>query len=191
MNASEFLPAQRTSTEEVRCLGEVLARCGRSMTGRELADRGGRYRLVDRTLLMKEILRLVEVFVDDRVRQAETQLGNLVERREEDAREDGRMRVLVSLAELGDLVDSIVTSLADKQGTAEARALDRRLDRVFRSYGFDRIKTVGERFDSALHEAIDERPMDGEPAGTVIEELSRGYKKRDFVLRIARVIVSS
>ena len=169
----------------------ILSRCGQLVTGQDLLRRGGRYRLVDRTLLMKEVLRLVEVFVEDRVRQAKSHMRGLLERREGDAREEGRMRVLVSLAELGDLVDSIVESIANETGTAATKALDKRLDRIFRSYGFDRTETVGKAFDPALHEAIDERSEEGVAAGTILEELNRGYRKGEYVLRVARVIVAS
>jgi len=187
----ENLPAQRTTPDEVEHLGMILSRCGQLVTGQDLLRRGGRYRLVDRTLLMKEVLRLVEVFVEDRVRQAKSHMRGLLERREGDAREEGRMRVLVSLAELGDLVDSIVESIANETGTAATKALDKRLDRIFRSYGFDRTETVGKAFDPALHEAIDERSEEGVAAGTILEELNRGYRKGEYVLRVARVVVAS
>ena len=191
MRKGEDLPTQRTTADEVHHLGQLLTHCGKRMTGQELLRRGGRYRLVDRTLLMKEMLRLVEVFVDDRVRQAETQIASLVERREDEAREEGRMRVLVSLADLGDLVDSIVQSLASESDSAATKALDKRLDRIFRSYGFERTPTVGMPFNPVFHEAIDEQSSEDADSGIVLEELGRGYHQEDFVLRVARVIVAT
>lgn len=184
------IPAQRTTPEEVLDLEAVLSECGHPMTGEDLVRRGGRYRLVDRTRLMKEVLRLVEVFVDDRVRQAESQLRGLLDKREEEAREEGRMRVLVSLVELADLVDSIVGSIDGGSGASAAKALDKRLDRVFRSYGFDRVSTVGQEFDPAIHEALEERADAEVPSSVIVEELSRGYRRGSYVLRVARVIVA-
>jgi len=140
---------------------------------------------------MKEMLRLVEVFVEDRLRQAESHLNGILRRREAEACEDGRMRVLVSLAELGDLVDSIVESLQGEAGPTALKALDKRLDRIFRSYGYERIVTIGSVFDPTIHEAIDEERREGVPPGIIVRELSRGYRKGNFALRIARVVVSS
>lgn len=191
MTDSEYLPAHHTSPEEVQHLDALLSQCGKRVTGRELARSGRSYRVVNRTLLMKEMLRLVEVFVEDRLRQAESHLSGILRRREAEACEDGRMRVLVSLAELGDLVDSVIESLQGEAGPTAAKALDKRLDRVFRSYGYERIVTVGSVFDPTIHEALDEEPEEGVPPGIIVRELGRGYRKESFVLRVARVVVSS
>lgn len=176
--------------DEVARLDAVLAGAGRRLTGADLARRGGRYRLVDRQVLVKELLQLVDSFVVERIRQAERELARILEAREGAAHDEGRHRVLVSLAELADLVDAIVQKAAGTEASNAARSLDRRIDRVFKSFGFERIDTVGSLFDSAIHEAIDERTDNDVQPGTILEEVARGYRRESFVLRVARVIVA-
>ncbi len=135
-------------------------------------------------------MQLVDSFVVERIRQAERELARILEEREFAAQDEGRHRVLVSLAELADLVDAIVQKAGGTEVSTAARALDRRIDRVFKSFGFERIDTVGSLFNSAIHEAIDERADDGVTPGTILEEVARGYRQECFVLRVARVIVA-
>jgi molecular chaperone GrpE len=61
---------------------------------------------------------------------------------------------------------------------------------VLKGYGLAEIEAVGQPFDPQVHEALAEVP-DGEyPPGTVIEEMEKGYKLNDKVVRYARVVVS-
>lgn len=55
--------------------------------------------------------------------------------------------------------------------------------------GVNIIKTVDEKFDPYLHEALLTEESDKEP-GTIIEELQKGYKLHDKVIRNAKVKVS-
>ncbi len=52
------------------------------------------------------------------------------------------------------------------------------------------IPSVGERFDPALHEAVLDEVSETVPGGTVLEELERGYRLGDDLLRPARVKVA-
>ncbi len=149
------------------------------------------FRIVNRKHVLRELFDVVEAFVANRVQAAERQLAATLQQRETEARSDGQHRVLTSVADLGDLVDSIITSLGASQDAAAARALDKRLDRLFKSYGFERVPTVGERFDPARHELIEEEHSVDQPIGTIVRELSRGYMRDGFVLRVARVVTSS
>lgn len=149
------------------------------------------FRVVKRKDLLRELFDVVEAFIDNKMKAAEREMSSLVSRREEDAREDGKMRVLTSLADLGDLVDNVVGALAGSDAGAAGKALDKRLDRIFRSYDFERIPTVGQPFDPALHEAVDDEPSNCHAEGFIARELARGYRRGAFVLRVARVIVST
>jgi molecular chaperone GrpE len=57
-------------------------------------------------------------------------------------------------------------------------------------HGIEPIAVVGEMFDPNHHEAVMQQPDPSKPEGTVVGELSRGYKLRDRVLRPAKVAVS-
>jgi molecular chaperone GrpE len=57
-------------------------------------------------------------------------------------------------------------------------------------HGVAAIEVVGRPFDPALHEAMAQAPDDSVAPNTVVEELQKGYRLRDRLLRPARVIVS-
>ncbi len=48
-----------------------------------------------------------------------------------------------------------------------------------------------QHFDPDLHEAVMQQPSEEHPAGTVIQEVARGYQMHDRVIRPSKVIVSS
>jgi molecular chaperone GrpE len=52
------------------------------------------------------------------------------------------------------------------------------------------IEAIGRPFDPAVHEALLQQPSDEYPAGTVMQELARGFTMHERVLRPSRVIVS-
>ena len=75
-----------------------------------------------------------------------------------------------------------------KQGVA---LILRKLETIMRSHGAEPIPTIGERFDSTLHEAISTGPATHEhPANTIISEIRPGYCFGGKVLEVARVIVA-
>jgi molecular chaperone GrpE len=75
------------------------------------------------------------------------------------------------------------------EGFELARA---RLERVLGGYGLERIQSVGARFDPAQHEAIALVEVDDpDRAGTIVDELERGYRAGDRVVRAARVRVGA
>jgi molecular chaperone GrpE len=48
----------------------------------------------------------------------------------------------------------------------------------------------GEAFDPNLHEALQALPAEGVDSGVVIEEMQKGYRAGENVIRHARVVVS-
>ncbi len=56
--------------------------------------------------------------------------------------------------------------------------------------GLEQIKCVGEKFDPNLHEAVLQTPTDDYPEETIINELQKGYKLGEKVLRPAMVSVA-
>lgn len=61
---------------------------------------------------------------------------------------------------------------------------------LLKSLGIEEIKTVGEKFDPELHEAVSKEKREGTASGTVIEEVKSGYKLFDKVLEHAKVKVA-
>ena len=69
--------------------------------------------------------------------------------------------------------------------------INKQLAEVLESFGVEPIAAVGERFDPHVHEAVVTEPSDEHEPDTVIEELARGYRIGDRLLRPSMVKVAS
>jgi len=56
--------------------------------------------------------------------------------------------------------------------------------------GLKRINAVGERFDPALHDALQQIETPDQPTGTIIAEITPGYLFRGHLLRASLVVVA-
>ena len=63
-------------------------------------------------------------------------------------------------------------------------------EKILEGLGVKARKSVGEKFDPTLHEAVLTQETDEFPEGTVISEVEPGYLTSDSVLRPSKVIVS-
>ncbi len=66
-----------------------------------------------------------------------------------------------------------------------------KFSKVLELQGLSSFDSVGKPFDVEYHDALLQMPREGVPPNTVIEEIERGYKLNDKVLRHAKVIVST
>ena len=71
------------------------------------------------------------------------------------------------------------------------RLVERKLRSVLDSEGVTPIEALGEPFDPNLHEAVVHEETNQYPDNTVIDEVQRGYRLRDRVLRPALVRVAN
>lgn len=69
--------------------------------------------------------------------------------------------------------------------------INKQLAEVLESFGVEPIAAVGERFDPHVHEAVVTEPSDRHGPDTVIEELARGYRIGDRLLRPSMVKVAA
>ena len=69
--------------------------------------------------------------------------------------------------------------------------ISKQLTDVLESFGIEPIAAVGERFDPHIHEAVVTEPSDKYEPDTVTEELARGYRIGDRLLRPAMVKVAA
>jgi molecular chaperone GrpE len=69
--------------------------------------------------------------------------------------------------------------------------ISKQLSEVLESFGVQPIAAVGERFDPHIHEAVVTEPSDEHEPETVVEELARGYRIGDRLLRPAMVKVAA
>jgi molecular chaperone GrpE len=61
---------------------------------------------------------------------------------------------------------------------------------VLHQHGISSFSSEGQRFDPTLHEAIEMVETDEVPAGTILQECTKGYKSGPRTLRVARVKVA-
>src|SRR6202140_2750340 len=66
----------------------------------------------------------------------------------------------------------------------------RKLEEALAAFGLEPIESVGAPFDPKHHEAIGHEESDEYPEDTVVQELRRGYRMRDRVVRPALVKVA-
>jgi len=69
--------------------------------------------------------------------------------------------------------------------------ISKQLNDVLESLGVQAIPAVGERFDPHIHEAVVTEPTDKYEADTVMQELARGYRLGDKLVRPAMVKVAA
>jgi molecular chaperone GrpE len=98
--------------------------------------------------------------------------------------------LLDPLDNLSRAIDALRSSGAEGI-TAGLDMVQKQLLDVLAKHGVEPIDALGQPFDPNLHDAIVQQPATDHPEGTVVGELSKGYKIRDRVLRPTKVAVSS
>ena len=89
-------------------------------------------------------------------------------------------------------IDARPAELADNAWAEGIAAIDRKLGALLESEGVSPIDAApGRPFDPREHEAIANVPGTGRPEGEIVDELRRGYRLRDRVLRPALVAVAA
>ena len=64
------------------------------------------------------------------------------------------------------------------------------LQEFLKAHGVEEIKSTGEKFDPNFHEAIEQAESKDKESGVIIEEIQKGYKIKDRLLRPAKVRVT-
>jgi len=117
------------------------------------------------------------------------------EERERDlglAGDDLIRKVLAVADDFDRAIDARPAELADNAWADGIAAIDRKLGALLESEGVSQIDAApGRPFDPRLHEAIANVPGTGRPEGEIVDELRRGYRLRDRVLRPALVAVAA
>ena len=68
--------------------------------------------------------------------------------------------------------------------------IDRQFTEALKGLGVEAIESVGKPFDPKMHEAGGSRKDESKPDGEVLEEIIKGWKFGEVVLRPAKVIVN-
>ena len=108
------------------------------------------------------------------------------------AAEDLIRKVLNLADDFDRAIEARPASIADEPWFEGIAAIDRKLRLLLDSEGVTSIDaSVGTPFDPREHEAIANVPGTDQPDGQIVEEVRRGYRLRDRVIRPALVAVAS
>ena len=108
------------------------------------------------------------------------------------AGEDLIRKVLAVADDFDRAIEARPASIAHDPWFEGIAAIDRKLRQLLESEGVTAIDvTAGKPFDPREHEAIANVPNTGLPEGAIVEEVRRGYRLRDRVLRPALVAVAA
>lgn len=94
--------------------------------------------------------------------------------------------ILPVMDDLDRALASIPAEYADLPWVEGVQLIYKKLRSILESMGLEEVCAVGKAFDPNLHEAV--AHMEGEE-GAVIEELQKGYKIKDKLIRPSRVVV--
>ena len=107
------------------------------------------------------------------------------------AGEDLIRKVLVLADDFDRAIEARPASIADEPWFEGIAAIDRKLRLLLESEGVTEINAApGRPFDPREHEAIANVPSSDRPEGEIVEEVRRGYRLRDRVIRPALVAVA-
>jgi molecular chaperone GrpE len=155
--------------------------------------------------LRSELKRLETALAEskDAVARRQADFENYRKRMERERGETYNRVVLDLVRKLLPVVDNLGRAL-DAERSLEAKEskefrhflhgvelIGKQLNELLESFGVEPIAAVGERFDPHIHEAVVTEPSDKHEPDTVVEELARGYRIGDRLLRPAMVKVSS
>ncbi len=101
------------------------------------------------------------------------------------------------ISQLFPIVDNFDMALAametakDKEAVMDGiKLVQKEFHRILDENGAEKIKTVGEKFDPYVHEAVSAVETDEHPDGMILEEVRAGYTLNKRLLRPAKVRVA-
>ena len=114
------------------------------------------------------------------------------ERERQGASDSGKRAVILPLLDVVDGFDHALSFLPDERSpmTEGLQAIHRKLLALLEGQGVSPFTSLGKAFDPAQHEAIGSDPSGERPPGTITEEMQRGYRMGEEILRPARVRVA-
>jgi len=127
--------------------------------------------------------------------RAQADFINYKRRSEQEKEEIGKFANSILMLNLLPILDdlerafaSVPPHLAKLSWMDGIRLIERKLWATLEAQGLSQIKALGEPFDPNLHEAI---RQDKGKEGIVVEEVQKGYKFHDRVIRPAKVVVGN
>lgn len=103
------------------------------------------------------------------------------------------------IVELLPVLDDMDRALKSMEGTSDMEAvktgvqlISAKLRSILGSKGLQEIESIGQDFTTDLHEAVTHFPVsDDSQKNKVIDEIQKGYKLHEKVIRFAKVVIGS
>lgn len=143
-------------------------------------------------------LEAAQAQLKDQLLRTAADFDNFRKRSRKDLEETRKKAKEDTLRELFPVFDNLERALAAAEQTTEIKQLVDGVNMVLKLFedttnrlGLKRIKSLGEKFDPSIHEAIQQVPSAEHPAGTVVAELVPGYSLDGRLVRAALVAVAT
>lgn len=135
--------------------------------------------------LNNQYLRLAADFENYRKRQ-ESERESLIKYGMEQA-----LKKMIEIADNFARAEKAMETIDDCEKAKESfNVLNKQFKDSLSKLGLEEIKSEGEMFNPNLHEAVMQVPTDEKPEETIMQEMQKGYKYGDKVLRAAMVSVA-
>jgi molecular chaperone GrpE len=143
-----------------------------------------------------DALRAERDTLQDRLLRTAAEFENYRKRIERERRELSEFASADVLLEVLPIIDNLERALHAPGGDADAlrkgvELIFKQMQELLRKRGAKLIDTVGADFDPNVHEAVLHEASDQHREGEVIQELQRGYRLGDRLLRPAMVKVAT
>ena len=114
------------------------------------------------------------------------------QREKEDVRQFANQGLLEKLLPVLDNFEMAITAVkeADPSIKDGVQMIYDQLFAVLNDSGMEPIDAMGEQFDPNLHEALSQEETSDANEGAVVQQVQRGYKLNDRLVRPARVVVA-
>ena len=136
--------------------------------------------------------------LSNRLLRAQADYENFRRRSREEKEAAAKYRAQSLVEQLLPVLDNFDRALMIKPESEEAKSLLQGMEMVHRQLqealikeGVEIIQTIGQKFDPHLHQAIMQVESDEYESNHVVEELQKGYKLKDRVVRPAMVKVNA
>lgn len=143
-----------------------------------------------------ELTTSVEIYKDQLLRKA-ADFVNYKKRIENEITNLTRFANENLIAELLPILDDFTRSLTMSRDRKDFEVFRRGVELIYSNFlkileaqGVKPFDSIGKPFDVQYHDALMQLSKEGVPPNTVIEEVEKGYKLHDKVIRHAKVIVS-
>jgi len=136
----------------------------------------------------------IQLYID-RLQRLQAEFDNFRRRSQQELREREDRTIAQVFRRLLPVVDDLRLAARAEEQTDEGiteglRIILDKVSALLGEFSIEEIPAVGSAFDPRWHEALVHHPSESAPPGVVLDELERGYRLRDLLVRPARVVVA-